>query len=109
MINWIDLILGDQLQTIKNNSFKNLQIIFKHSTRCSISSMAKNRLDKVLQPEKADFFYLDVIKYRIISNLVSETFNVNHESPQILLIKNGICIFDESHTGISMKEIIMNI
>ena len=63
MINWIDLILGDQLETIKNNSYKNLQIIFKHSTRCSISSMAKNRLDKVLQPEKADFFYLPREKF----------------------------------------------
>lgn len=81
------------------------QVIFKHSTRCSISSMAKSRLDRSIEPDGVDFYYLDLIADRPLSNKVSEIFSVAHESPQILLIKNGECVYDESHSGISMDEI----
>lgn len=104
-MNWIDLNTEDQLQVIKDNSFTTPQVIFKHSTRCSISSMVKNRLNKSTPPEKVEFYYLDLIKHRNISSKIVETFNVYHESPQILVIKDGACIYDESHSGISMEEI----
>lgn len=67
--------------------------------------MAKNRLDKSLPPAGMDFYFLDLIKYRNISNKVSEEFKVYHESPQVLIIKNGASVYDESHTGIDMSEI----
>ncbi len=52
-----------------------------------------------------DFHYLDLINYRSLSNKIAETFGVNHESPQVLIIKDGTCVFDESHMGISMADI----
>lgn len=104
-MNWIPLTELAQLDTIHKASFDNPQVIFKHSTRCSISSMALNRLERDTAPSNADFYYLDLIKYRPISNAIAEQFNVYHESPQILVIKNGECIYDESHQGISMNEI----
>jgi bacillithiol system protein YtxJ len=105
-MNWINLTSEEELHQIKINSNKKPQVIFKHSTRCSISNVAKNRLERSFQPGEIDFHYLDLIKYRQISNKIAEEFNVFHESPQILVIKNGECVYDESHSGIDMQEII---
>jgi bacillithiol system protein YtxJ len=104
-MNWIPLTELAQLDLIKKQSFDSPQVIFKHSTRCSISSMALNRLERETPPSNTDFYFLDLIKYRAISNEIAEQFNVYHESPQILIIKNGECVYDESHQGISMFEI----
>ena len=104
-MNWISLTDIAQLDSITKNSFDTPQVIFKHSTRCSISSMALNRLEREEAPTNADFYYLDLIKHRDISNAIADKFNVYHESPQILVIKNGECIYDESHQGINMGEI----
>jgi bacillithiol system protein YtxJ len=104
-MNWISLTDANQLQEIKEKSKEKPQVIFKHSTRCSISSMAKGRLERASAPQEADFYYLDLIGYRSISNKVAEEFNVYHESPQILVIKDGKCVYDESHASISMDEI----
>ena len=104
-MNWIELTSEDQLESIKKESSQNPQVIFKHSTRCATSSMIKGRLERALQPSSVQFHFLDLIKYRSISDKIEEQFMVNHESPQVLLIRNGECIYEESHTGISMDEI----
>lgn len=104
-MNWITLNNVAQLEEIKEASFRQPQLIFKHSTRCSISSMAKSRLDRSDAPEGVQFHYLDLIAHRDISNKIVEEFFVEHESPQAILIKNGEAIYDESHNGISMDEI----
>ncbi|PQJ11156.1 bacillithiol system redox-active protein YtxJ [Flavipsychrobacter stenotrophus] len=105
-MNWIELTDEQQLQQINELSAKEPVIIFKHSTRCSISSMAKSRLEREKAPDNASFYYLDLIKYRNISNKIAEDYSVHHESPQVLLIKNGECVYEETHNGISMKEIV---
>jgi bacillithiol system protein YtxJ len=105
-MNWIEINNESQLSEVKDLSKAKPQLIFKHSTRCSISSMAKHRLEKGVAPGEIDFYYLDLIKHRNISQKVAEEFDVSHESPQVLLIKNGECVYDESHSGISMDEII---
>ena len=105
IMNWIELKNEDQLSTILEQSKVKPQVIFKHSTRCSISSMAKGRLERSAPPENADFYFLDLITHRNISNKISSELNVYHESPQVLLIKNGECVYDESHGSSSMDEI----
>ena len=104
-MNWINLTTEEQLQEIKNKSNHIPQVIFKHSFRCSLSSIAKNRLDKAAAPGGMDFYFLDLIKHRNISNKISQEFKVYHESPQVLIIKNGESIYDESHMAINMQEI----
>lgn len=104
-MNWIGLKNNSQIEEIIEKSKVRPQVIFKNSTRCSISSMAKGRLERSLAPDNADFYFLDLIAYRSVSNQVSSEFNVSHESPQILLIKNGECIYNESHSSITMDEI----
>ncbi|PSL46585.1 bacillithiol system protein YtxJ [Chitinophaga niastensis] len=105
-MNWKTLISEEQLPEINTASAHQPVAIFKHSTRCSISSMAKARLDRAAAPEGLTFYYLDLIANRALSNKVAETYNIPHESPQLLLIRNGECIYDESHSGILMDEIV---
>jgi bacillithiol system protein YtxJ len=104
-MDWIVINSQDQLEEIKERSKTKPQVIFKHSTRCSISSMAKSRLERSKQPGNIDFYYLDLINYRSLSNKLSEEFKVNHESPQVLVIKNGTCVYDETHSAIRMEDI----
>lgn len=105
MMTWINLTQEQQLDAIKEQSKAKPVVIFKHSTRCSISAMAKNRLERESAPANVDFYYLDLIQYRPISNKIADEFQVHHESPQILLIKNGECVYEESHNGIDMHDI----
>lgn len=105
-MDWKLLTTEDQLQQIKEQSALMPQVIFKHSTRCATSSIAKNRLEKSHTPEKVEFYFLDLLKYRSVSNKIATDFHVHHESPQVLLIKDGECIYDESHLGISMQDLI---
>ena len=105
-MNWIMLTSTAQIEEIKAKSVQKPQVIFKHSIRCGTSSWARNRLERPAPVEHIDFYFLDVIRHRELSQHVAEAFNVHHESPQILIIRNGECIYDESHHDISMDEII---
>jgi len=102
---WKSITNIDQLDAIMEASFHQPQIILKHSTTCSISKMALARLERSTTPAHIDFHYLDLLNYRPISQAIAEKFKVFHESPQILLIKNGACVYEESHGGIQMEEI----
>lgn len=103
---WIHLTDEQQLDDIISNSQAKPQVIFKHSTRCSISSVVNQRLQRAEQPADVDFYYLDLLAHRSLSNKVAELFRVHHESPQVLVIKNGKCVYDESHLSISMADIL---
>ncbi|MFM1791884.1 MAG: hypothetical protein RLZZ252_238 [Bacteroidota bacterium] len=105
---WLNLTEPEQLKQIVSDSNHRTQVLFKHSTRCSISTMALNRL-KSLSDDfylKADFYYLDLIAYRNISNAIAEDFHVFHESPQVIVIKNGEAIFDASHMEITTESLL---
>ncbi|HUH32820.1 MAG TPA: bacillithiol system redox-active protein YtxJ [Daejeonella sp.] len=101
---WTLLETQQQLQEIKSS--EQYSLIFKHSTRCSISMMAKKRfeLDWDALPENINLYFLDLIRYREISNTIADIFAVHHESPQLLLIKDGECIHESSHGEISAEE-----
>ena len=102
---WVNLTSLDQLNEIK--SAEGYSLIFKHSTRCSISMMAKRNFEfnwEVI-PKDTKLYFLDLISYREISNSIAEIFNVAHQSPQILLIKDGECVLEASHSDISAEEV----
>jgi len=105
-MNWIPLSSETQLAEIREKSTDRPQVIFKHSTRCSTSQMIKGRLERAGIPATADFYYLDLLSYRPVSNKVAELFRIEHESPQVLVIRDGECIYDESHIGITMDGIL---
>lgn len=106
-VGWENLTQTAQLEKIIEESKELPVLIYKHSTRCGISSMALDRLErswdeggKAIKP-----YFLDLIANRNISNIVAEMFNVYHQSPQIIVIRNGKAVFDESHMGISFQAV----
>jgi bacillithiol system protein YtxJ len=105
-MSWKTLNSVEQLEEIKTESYQRPVLIFKHSTRCSISSAAYDRLERngdILQ--NASIYYLDLIQYRNVSNAIATVFGIEHESPQVLLIKNGVCVYDGSHFEIQANII----
>ncbi len=107
-MNWYKLENIDQLEDIKKASIEHPILIFKHSTTCPISGSALRRMEKGWNDDIAKNlvpYYLDLLKYRPISNEIVEKFGVEHESPQILLIKNGEVVYSESHFGISFEDL----
>ena len=107
-MNWTTLEHTDTLEEIKEISGSHPVVIFKHSTRCSVSSMALNRLERNWKEDEmanTNAFFLDLVRHRNVSNAVAEVFNVQHQSPQILIIKDGNCVYDNSHMGISYQDI----
>ena len=102
---WNKITDIEQISEIKQQA--GYSLIFKHSTRCSVSMMAKRRfeMDWDAIPAGTKLYFLDLISYRDISAQIAETFQVYHESPQILLIKNGECILDASHSEILADEV----
>ena len=105
---WNQLQDKELLDKIIEESQENPVVIFKHSTSCSISAMALNRLERSWEDSEMSnvkAYFLDLIAYRDISNATAEKFGVMHQSPQILLIKNGECVYDDSHMGISYQNL----
>lgn len=106
-IHWKSFGQASELDEIHEASFKNPQLIFKHSTRCSISSMAMHRLDNQANSKKSEttIHILDLIRYRSISDEISQRYGIRHESPQLLVIYEGKCIHHDSHLDISLERI----
>ncbi|OFY99871.1 MAG: hypothetical protein A3K10_08255 [Bacteroidetes bacterium RIFCSPLOWO2_12_FULL_31_6] len=107
-MNWIAIKSESDLNQLIEFSFQTDSgvAIFKHSTRCAISSVAKMRLTTSWSfGEELPIYYLDILSFRNISNLIAQKFEVAHESPQLIVIKNGKAIYNASHMGISVKEI----
>lgn len=106
-MNWIQFNQPEQLQEIVDLSHQRPCLIFKHSTSCSISSMAKYRLEQQwdFSDDKLPAYYLDLLSHRAISNQIAETLHVHHESPQLIVLHKGEVILDSSHLDISVGEI----
>lgn len=111
-MDWQALTSEDQVRDISENiSFKTNCVIFKHSTTCSLSAIAKHRMKDLTaaSPEGILFYYLDLLTYRSVSNFIADSYNIVHESPQVLIIKDGKCIYNESHLSINIDGILSQI
>lgn len=104
---WIPLNTLEQLDQIEKTSKSKLQVIFKHSTRCGMSRVILNRfIDGYnLDETHLDLYFLDVINYRDVSNEVGYKFQIIHESPQLLAIKNGLVVAHESHSSVNAIDL----
>jgi len=106
-LNWQTLTSVEQLENIKKESFEKPVLIFKHSTSCSISHMMLDRFQTEYNIDETslNIYYLDLIANRAVSNKIAETFSVIHQSPQILVIKDGVSVFDTSHMMIAVDKV----
>lgn len=98
-LNWLPLTSIDQIEKIKTLSKTESIFIFKHSTRCGISRMVIKKFESLFSEEHQNLkvYYLDLLNYRNVSNEVANSFQVIHQSPQLLVIKNGNSSYDASH------------
>ena len=102
---WKNLTTLHQLEEIEDKSATVPVVIFKHSTRCSISRMALKNFERESGDDfPAERYYLDLLSHRAISNAIAERFGVMHQSPQILLISGGRCAYDASHSQIDAQD-----
>lgn len=106
-VNWVNLTSSEQLHELIKQAETAPVLLFKHSTRCSISSMALNRFEKEWDDSKPTCLcvYLDLIAYREISNEIAALLKVEHQSPQAILVRNNEVLYADSHNGISASDI----
>ncbi|MGB0981005.1 MAG: bacillithiol system redox-active protein YtxJ [Winogradskyella sp.] len=107
LLPWLPLTSVSQLDTIAEKSNGKTQLIFKHSTRCGISRMVMNQFETAYNLDlNADLYYLDVLNYRDVSNEVGYKFQVMHQSPQLLVVRNGVVVAHESHGAINAINLV---
>jgi bacillithiol system protein YtxJ len=105
-MNWVNLTDLSQLETIRTSETP--VIIFKHSTRCSISRAALNRLERNWTPDEmrgVTLYFLDLLSHRQLSDAIADLFSVPHESPQVLVIRNGKSVYAPSHFDILYEKL----
>lgn len=106
---WKELSEEEQLDRIDEYSQTGPVLIFKHSTRCSISSTALARLERAwtkADDERHVIYFLDLLRHRALSNAIAQRYRVEHESPQVLVIHNGRCVHNAAHFGISYGDVL---
>ncbi len=110
IMNWNPITQLEELNAINEASFLQKVLIFKHSTRCNISSGALNRLERNWNDEndstKLKPYFLDLISFRAISTEIAQKWGIEHQSPQVLIIENGKCVYSSTHFDIHYDEII---
>ena len=104
---WIPLTSVEQLMKVAKTTDEKPVLLFKHSTRCSISAMAKNNLERNWSSgdELCDAYYLDLIAHRDVSDRIEEITGVVHQSPQAIVLRGSEIIYEESHSAIDARKI----
>ena len=102
-LNWQDLTSVDQLSELIQRGEKTL--IFKHSTRCAVSIMALNQLEKTWEGPQENIYFLDLLAHRDVSNQIAEELHVVHQSPQAIVFQRGEVLYHDSHSNISTRAI----
>ena len=105
-MNWIELTTPKQIQDIQESSNSKPCLIYKHSDTCSICQMAKMRIERAWELATYEFtpYFLNVLNHRSVADEAAEVFGVEHESPQVLLIKDAACVYHASHFDIDLEK-----
>lgn len=104
---WIPLTNSEQIEDIEVRSKDKVQVIFKYSTRCGINRIVMKEFEKAYESSVQDFefYYLDILAFRTVSNTIATKYHIIHESPQVLVIKNGAVIAHASHSAINQMDL----
>lgn len=109
---WKQLTSIEELDLLTAESTAKTALILKHSHRCNICHVVLDRLERYWKDEDDERltpYFLDVLAHRGVSNAIAERFGVEHESPQVLLIKNGKCVYTASHSAVSYPDIMAEV
>ncbi|MEO1435334.1 MAG: bacillithiol system redox-active protein YtxJ [Bacteroidota bacterium] len=107
MLSWTPLTSLEELNQLDQHSHQRPCGIYKHSNRCHISSMAKSNLEEDWRLEEGaiNMYFLDVIEHRAIAREVADRYQVAHQSPQILVIRDGECTYEAAQLDITFEEL----
>lgn len=105
-VNWMPLETMLHLDDKVKHSFEKPVLVFKHSTRCSISRMVLKQFENGFHLEESITpYFLDLLEHRNISNEIASQFGVQHQSPQVIVIKDGIAVYNASHESIAVEDL----
>lgn len=104
-MSWSPLTTLEELDALEAASAHGPVLLFKHSTRCSISSTALHRLQRAWQAADAPVHLLDLLRHRALSDAIAARYGVRHESPQVLVIRDGRCVYQASHLAITYQDL----
>ena len=93
----IDFIQEEQWQDLLDQSMNESVFLFKHSTRCGVSSMVLNRFEKQMRERNKNYYFLNILRNRDLSNWIADELNIRHESPQLIVLKETKVIAYDSH------------
>ncbi|MBS1548373.1 MAG: bacillithiol system redox-active protein YtxJ [Bacteroidetes bacterium] len=104
---WKSIETEEQLNAAIQESYNKRIAIFKHSTRCGISSRVKSNFEKEIgeHPTEVVLYYLDLLAHRELSNRITQDFDVSHQSPQLIVLENGVVLNHASHSSISYQQL----
>jgi bacillithiol system protein YtxJ len=104
---WNDLDDTSQIEAIISASEYHPQLIYKHSSRCSVCFFAKKQIEDIPEDlrEQVDLHFIDVISWREVSNTIAKEFSIKHESPQLLVLCDGEVVWSGSHRSIQSDTI----
>ena len=104
---WVNIVSIDQLKEVLLSDSEKPKLFFKHSTRCSISSMALNSFESrwTSALEQCDLYFIDLLRHRDVSNEIADLTGVFHQSPQVIVVKGRDIIYDATHSAIDARQI----
>lgn len=108
---WHSISEEGEIAEILLSSNDKPQVIYKHSTRCATSFFALKNVQGLAEAvrEKADFYMVDVIGQRRLSFQIAEQLGVRHESPQLIILKDGEVFWHGSHHNVNDEVLAANI
>lgn len=104
-LEWTQVESTSELERLLNEQDDQARVFFKHSTRCSISSMALNGFESAWTGNTEALYFIDLLNFRAVSDALAEQTRVRHESPQVIVVRNGEVIYQASHSGIDPRRI----
>ncbi len=105
-VEWKPLTEIGQLNEIIDESTEKPVAIFKHSTRCGVSRMSLKEFENEFDLEDlVTPYFVDLLENGEVSKAIAHRFGVEHQSPQLLLIKNGEAVYDASHGDIYADDL----
>lgn len=104
-LNWNKLEDIQQLEELLSAKDDATRVFFKHSTRCSISAMVLSSFESGWEGSAENLYFVDLLRFREVSNALAERTGIIHQSPQVLVLRNGEVLHHASHSGIDASRI----
>ncbi len=102
---WTQVTSPEELDNILASDPERPKLFFKHSTRCSISAMVLRSFESEFTSDKCDLYFIDLLRHRDVSNAIADRTQVRHESPQVIVVKEGEVIYQASHSSVDARKI----